>query len=98
MFYGESGAKYSYFGAGTQLTLFSVSIHLIFIQMNFLLEAELTRCAVVCPFSSVPVRAREVTLPDCALFLLGGQQHVLLSAAPDYYCKNANMLCDNKNK
>ena len=98
MFYGETGVRYSCFGAETQLALFSLFIHLTFIQMNFLLEAELKQCAVVCLFSSVPVRAREVTLPDCVLSLLGGQQHTLLSAAPDYYCKNANMSCDNENK
>jgi len=67
MFYGETGVKYSCFGAGARLALFFLCIHLVFIQMNFLLVARLEWRAVMCPFSSVPVRAREVTLPDCVL-------------------------------
>lgn len=67
MFYSGTKVKYSCFAAGTRLTRFSLFIHLVFIQMNFLLEADLERCAVVCPSSSAPARAREVTLPDCAL-------------------------------
>lgn len=80
MFYGETGVRYSCFGAGTRLALFSFFIHLAFIQMNFLLEAKLKRCAVVCPFSSVPVGATEVTLPDCVLcpFWVGNNTHYSL--------------------
>lgn len=70
---------------------FSLFIHLAFIQMSFLLEAKLKQCAVVCPFSSVPARARQATLPVC-LVSLGG----LFSAALCYNYTNVNMSCNNK--
>lgn len=96
MFSGEAGVKCSCSGAGTRLASFPFSFTLLSPRWTYFWRLSWSVCVSLQLSSSESRRGSSVRL--CALSLLGGQQHTFLSAAPDYYCKNADMWCDVENK
>lgn len=63
----DTRGRYSCLGAGILLALLSFSIHLVVIQVNFVLEEKL--CAVLCPLSSAPVRGPHCQTALCAFWV-----------------------------